>query len=804
MNRSTSTSIWLRLAWGLCLFAGIALSFKSLREPDLWWMYRTGEWMLTNQQVTYEDPFSYTFAGVDWINVKWFFEVLIASGKRVMGVSFVFILQALVTLLLLTMTYKSATLIRQATSPKTEKTGIFAGWIITALLLLVTIDYRLIGRPEMSSHALTATYLYLFWRHYYQPSKAILWLIPLQLLWTNLHEAFGIGVVLMLAYLGASWVHFAYAKNKSWSRPIPKLLTGAVLGAVFAVVINPRGPQMWAHPFNIFGQLSDNQFTTELASISNPLYWEWQAYANLVFLLGSLLFVVAVPFIQRRLQKPAPAVVAAPPTKKKAKQSAAKKAPPTPTKAPLNWWPTNVQRFGLGNGLLFFMLFYLSITAYRNIPFFALAAAPLLAVGLQSLIERYRWTRWASPLALVLSLALYASIALGYYHQKINTRDQYGLQVLTSHNPIGAANFVAQEGLSGTCFSDYLTSAYLLWRLQPDFKTYIDLRDLDIFPSTFFNEFARLVALPNEFDQKDQALNFDYVVLFRPQFTALHQHLLQSERYHLVFADPVACVYVKELPKHRAIIQQYSFKARGGVDLFSPLPVVPSTGWSYWLSKIFNPLYTPTDYSNTNQDAIAGNYYWEMQQTGLAFERAQKATQQAAEPWLGHTLQGNLYSQSAFAPSTPDSLRAVYVQQSSQQYSQALALRPKHTNALIGQALLLLQQNNLTNAISYLGQALEIEPNNVTALQYLGSAYRVLATTNGTNLAYAQQWLDARIKLDHLRPNNPTTLLDLGIAYCLLSNCAQSMGYLHQVMETPGLPANEFALAQRCVKTCGG
>ena len=82
-----------RIAWGICILIGIVLSFKALREPDLWWMYRTGEWMLENGAVTKTDPFSYTFEGVEWINVKWLFEVIIATGKNWFGVEFIFVFQ---------------------------------------------------------------------------------------------------------------------------------------------------------------------------------------------------------------------------------------------------------------------------------------------------------------------------------------------------------------------------------------------------------------------------------------------------------------------------------------------------------------------------------------------------------------------------------------------------------------------------------------------------------------------------------------------------------------------------------------
>ena len=93
-------SILHKVAWALCLLTGIVLSLKAIREPDLWWMYRTGEWMLEQGQVTRQDPFSYTFEGVEWINVKWLFEILISLAKNAFGVEFIFVFQALVTLVI--------------------------------------------------------------------------------------------------------------------------------------------------------------------------------------------------------------------------------------------------------------------------------------------------------------------------------------------------------------------------------------------------------------------------------------------------------------------------------------------------------------------------------------------------------------------------------------------------------------------------------------------------------------------------------------------------------------------------------
>ena len=74
-----------KLLWYFVLFLGVMLCIRELREPDLWWQLRTGEWMLENKTVTFKDVFSYTNAGVDWINVKWGYEIIIAWISKFLG-----------------------------------------------------------------------------------------------------------------------------------------------------------------------------------------------------------------------------------------------------------------------------------------------------------------------------------------------------------------------------------------------------------------------------------------------------------------------------------------------------------------------------------------------------------------------------------------------------------------------------------------------------------------------------------------------------------------------------------------------
>lgn len=93
----------------------------------------------------------------------------------------------------------------------------------------------------------------------------------------------------------------------------------------------------------------------------------------------------------------------------------------------------------------------------------------------------------ATPIILILGIIFYIGIVSNGYYKITDSVNEYGLFVHPGFNPIGASHFIKKNKLQDKkCFSSYMVSSYFLWDLQPDFKTYIDLRDLDVFSSDFF------------------------------------------------------------------------------------------------------------------------------------------------------------------------------------------------------------------------------------------------------------------------------------------------------------------------------
>jgi tetratricopeptide (TPR) repeat protein len=705
-------SVISRISWIFLLICAFVLSMKSIREPDLWWMYRTGDWMLDNGQVTFKDPFSYTFEGTNWINVKWLFEIIISLLKNLGGPEMVFVLQGFVSIGILILISKTSSSLSK--NINVEKNDLyFSAYLITALLLLTTIDYRLIGRPEMSSFVMTASFIYLFvYQYKNQDSKLIFLLIPLQLLWTNLHEAFGTGMVMITAFLAGNWAEYYIRANQKK----PMLLTWASLGALLAVSINPRGPAMLIHPFNIFSQLKENQYTTELFDYKSPEYWQKEAYLNLImlFLIIFMIVIKGIFAINKKNLEIAKTVSG----KNKKVQTASSEVFVSP------FW-----NYGLGYVIVLTLLFYLSLTAYRNIPFFAIVAAPVAVLAIQYFLNiignKFQITRRIIPFASLLILILfYLGVVSNSYQKITNSRDEYGLQVLNGHNPVAAATFLQKNKIEGRCFSDYLTSSYLMWNLGADFKTYIDLRDLDIFPNQFFERYNMVLQDPKSFEEEDKKYGFNSVVLLRrniEMIPVLYKYLHENSNYKLVFADPVAMVYLKNTKENFSIINQYSGNNK---DIFHYLETCKSSDLPAVLNKIFNPLFKNRSYEDIDQDLIAAQMYNSIGEYELALKYADKSIKKGISSNKSYEIKASVYYTMLTNPKTESSKKPDYSKMAMETINQSLQLNPKAAESLFIKALILMTDSKFAEAIPFLQEAQKLAPQNTGIREQLSICYQ--------------------------------------------------------------------------------
>ena len=754
------------LGVAVVFLVAIAFSIKNLREPDLWWQIRTGEWILENHQIPKQDVFSFTYGGAEWINVKWGSEVLLAFITKISGPECVFLLQALVSCLIVFFLLKAADI-----RHKTQDTKTLAA-LFSVLLSLVAIEYRIIGRPEMFSHLLSVVFLFFLLRERTSPSRKIFWLIPLQIIWANLHEAFGVGIVLTAIFTAGAWIEYFLAKkkwlvgddtNKGVALQLPKQISLVLLLQTASVIVNPNGVKLLLRPLQILGQVYENKYTTELFDYTMPEYWQWNVY----WAIGLLTIGAVGTFIYFRTHK---------------------------TKS--NRLKLFVEEFGVGYLLTLVAFFYLAATAYRNIVFLVLISFPLFVFGFNflfsKLISSAKSVTAFSLFFALSSLLLYASIVTNKYYELTNSRDRFGLEVLSTFNPSGAANFVQQQKLSGNCFSDYLTSSYLLWKLQPEFKTFIDLRDLDVFPTDFFSTFAEAVTFPDAFEKQDSLYRFKYVVLFRPQFALLHNYLFNESNFTLAYADAVACVYTRKKSAQDS-----------SQVIFQPAAPIENSWLAKATNKLLNPFYSSFDYNTTDNNLLAASYYIGVGKANAAESFAMKSAAGGAEAYKGKEMLGQVYYKKALAATTAEAkTNLLFAAQNF--YQQSIAENDAYASAQLGLGAVFFQQQNYKAALEKFERAIELDKLNLTAYNFAAECCKYFINQNSSQSPeYVEQCIQLYRQSDKLNPENPTILLNLGVLYFRKNDCDNTKKYLSRVVNFEGLSDADRTLAKDCLRKCG-
>jgi len=189
LPKTLPTAQLIALAAALASFALVLFAPLVFNDADTYWHIAAGRWMLENQAVLRIDPFSYTFAGHPWQTQEWLAEIVMALayiGLGWNGIALLFAFAAALTMGLLGRH--------------------LARWLggvslIAALILsFECVAISLVARPHLLALPLLEMWTagLLIAR---EEGRAPSWkLLPLMLLWTNLHASFVIGLLLIVPF----------------------------------------------------------------------------------------------------------------------------------------------------------------------------------------------------------------------------------------------------------------------------------------------------------------------------------------------------------------------------------------------------------------------------------------------------------------------------------------------------------------------------------------------------------------------------------------------------------------------------
>jgi hypothetical protein len=468
MNKAVFSALTL-----LLIFLGVA----SIWETDIWFHLKTGEWILAHHAIPTRDIFSYTAAGHPWIAESWLSQVVFFLVYHLSGVPGLILFKAAVIVAAFMLLY--VVLMRRGIDATVAAMVVF--------LAAVLSRERFVERPHIFSFLFLSVYLYILnlsdrrWR----------WLIvPLQILWANMHGENVLGILLCVVYVGCEMSQDSSPfglrmTGDNWLRMTSNKLI--FLLAVIAVTF--MNPFTWRSPF--YGLITFNsgelmkyviEFRpTPFTSVYRP-FWLYAAAAVMLTVFDR----------RRRLSE----VLA---------------------------------------GVIFLIL---AMRVTRFIPEFLIVSAPAVASGLSYLLENMMEGR-LRPTWLIFVIMTFITIQVV---DKQIPQMRPGLGVNKDALPVRAADFISRNHLHGRMYNTMAYGGYLLWKLYPQVKVFIDGRT-DVYGPQFIDH-----TLKSNWQQLKDQYHFDFAVIDNIDIYRGYpaRELDEDNNWALVYFDDVNLVYVRK------------------------------------------------------------------------------------------------------------------------------------------------------------------------------------------------------------------------------------------------------------------
>ena len=221
----------------LAAFAVMAFDPRVLNDGDTYWHLAAGQWMLSHGQVLQRDVFSYTFAGRPWCAQEWLSEVLMALAFRAGGWGGLLVLYA---------TSVAAATGLLAERLKRSLSGLPLA--ATLLLALACSASNAFVRPHMLVLPVTVVWICELLAARDADRGPRWFLVPLMLLWANLHGSFVFGFLLMAPFALEALVEAQRQAPRGWLKAV-RQWAPVGLACAAAALLTPNGWEGVLHPF---------------------------------------------------------------------------------------------------------------------------------------------------------------------------------------------------------------------------------------------------------------------------------------------------------------------------------------------------------------------------------------------------------------------------------------------------------------------------------------------------------------------------------------------------------------------------
>jgi hypothetical protein len=224
---------------------------ELLADSDTGWHIRTGEYVLRTHTVPVWDLFSYTDPGTHWYAWEWLADVLFAALHQAAGFKGVVLFSGAVICLTMTILFRHM---------MWRGVRLHVAVLLT-IFVAETLRFHYLARPHIFTTLFAVIALWILDRDCLRPSRAVWMLVPLTILWTNVHGGF----LILIVALGC------FAVSAVLRREMRRFTRYAFLGVACsaATLVNPYGWQLHIH---IWEYLRSDWLMRNIDEFQSPLF----------------------------------------------------------------------------------------------------------------------------------------------------------------------------------------------------------------------------------------------------------------------------------------------------------------------------------------------------------------------------------------------------------------------------------------------------------------------------------------------------------------------------------------------------
>jgi tetratricopeptide (TPR) repeat protein len=464
----------------------------ELYETDMWWHITIGDEIIRTLHIPFSDHFTVAGFGREYHDSHWLFQIVLALLHRLWGMGGV---EGLMTVV-----WGVTFFICFRTMPRHVPLTVRS---MLLFLASMAASMRFLPRPEMVTFLFIAIFFSLLKDGKYRNISDLSVFGLLQVVWANCHGLFVIGPFMAACY----WIVAAYRRLRTGKGDFIALtqLLGVLIAAT---VLTPFGARGWEYAVLLAREATPNSSmslrtvgelgpTFSKASMLAPAFWFF-------VMLLSLVIMSAVLSAKKRTLCPERLLI--------------------------------VLALGIA-----------ALTGRRNMPLFALVAAPFIAEQLPVLFTHK--IKWARPLTLAAALAAFSWALFplsGKYYVLVMTPARFGWGVTPSYYPHGLPPFLKKIAFKGNVYASDGLGGFFMYHFYPQLLPLSDGR-WEVYDRQVLEAIRSAPLDPLIWQQLVDTYDIKGVLLQHASLEAkgLVPRLRVDPRWRLIYYDNAASFWVR-------------------------------------------------------------------------------------------------------------------------------------------------------------------------------------------------------------------------------------------------------------------